>query len=229
MILCIETSTDVCSVALSVAGQCVKEINTEDKRQHSSALVPNIEKCLKEYGISVRDLSAVAIGMGPGSYTGLRIGASTAKGICFATKCRFIAISSLQGLAYPFFSNLHARDHKYVMPTIDARRMEVYAAVYSVDGRKIKETHNLILDQHSVNELNREFPQLVVCGNGAQKMTELIDDRDSISIQPSETSAANLCSLAHQKYMNQSFTELATFAPDYYKQPNITVSTKGIL
>ena len=226
MILCIETSTDVCSVALARAGECISEINITDKRQHSGALIPSIEKCLAQVGFGIGDIEAVAVGSGPGSYTGLRIGASTAKGICYTSGVPLIEISSLEGLITPHIKKTYGSGYQYIMPTIDARRMEVYTAIFDIEGNILRETHNLILDAKSVEKLGQEFPKLLVCGNGAQKMTDLVKDSELFQVEPSATLAQNLCALAHGRFIDKDFSNVATFTPNYYKEPNITVSKK---
>ncbi len=211
-ILHIETATKVCSVALSKNGQLIQlaEIN-EDGYSHGEQLTCLIEKCLLQANVTLQEIQAVSISSGPGSYTGLRIGVSTAKGLCYALKIPLIAVDSLVSLAivgskkYP---------HHVLCPMIDARRMEVYSAIYSPEFNVLKEISPDVIDELSY----AEFGQLICFGDGASKLSELWKARKEITIDTSIfPSAEGQVTLAFQHFQNNKFEDVAYFEPFYLK------------
>jgi tRNA threonylcarbamoyladenosine biosynthesis protein TsaB len=211
-ILHIETATKVCSVALSRNGQLIQlaEIN-EDGYSHGEKLTCLIEQCLQRTDLSLKDLQAVSISSGPGSYTGLRIGVSTAKGLCYALKIPLIAVDSLESLAvvgskkYP---------HHVLCPMIDARRMEVYSAIYSSEFNVLKEISPDVIDEHSY----AEFGQFICFGDGASKLSDVWKARKEITIDTSIfPSAVGQVTLAFQHFQNNKFEDVAYFEPFYLK------------
>lgn len=216
LILSIETATDVCSVALAEDDRILSQRTPLEGMRHSSILTTLIHEVVTESGFLMKDLSAVAISNGPGSYTGLRVGASTAKGICHALEIPLIAISTLESLAH----NIKGASH--VMATIDARRMEVYAAIYS-NGRLITDVHNLIWSPDSIEELSNNYSTITICGNGIEKAELLFKGFKNINRQPTKCNAALLVPLAHKHYCHEYFVDIAYHDPFYYKSPNITV------
>jgi tRNA threonylcarbamoyladenosine biosynthesis protein TsaB len=211
-ILHIETATKVCSVALSRNGQLIQlaEIN-EDGYSHGEKLTCLIEQCLQRTDLSLKDLQAVSISSGPGSYTGLRIGVSTAKGLCYALKIPLIAVDSLESLAvvgskkYP---------NKILCPMIDARRMEVYSAVYSSEFNVLKPVSPDVIDELSY----AEFGQLICFGDGASKLSDVWKERQEITIDTSIfPSAAGQITIAFQHFQNNKFEDVAYFEPFYLK------------
>lgn len=226
LILCIETATETCSVALSSDGHCLEELTLSDDMRHSSALTPMIQDIMKRSQKSFEDLSAVCISNGPGSYTGLRVGSSTAKAICYSHSLPLIAISSLQSIAYGIIQENPLNQNSLLIPTIDARRMEVYMIIYDHNLKVVSETTNHIYTQESIDSLAATYPNqdIVICGHGASKLSDSsITTPESFRIIPSLCNAKNLCLLAFNKFNLGQFESIAYHKPHYYKAPNITI------
>ena len=226
LILCIETATETCSIALSQDGICLKEHTLDEHMRHSSALTPMIKALLGDTEHSLSDLSAVCVSNGPGSYTGLRVGVSTAKAICYAHRIPLIAVSSLKSIAYGVRQQLPKDYTGLIVPTIDARRMEVYLAIYDQDLKEVEPAHNLIYSQESIDELYERYTgkPLSICGHGAQKLGEAdIALTEQIAIQPTLCNAANLCDLAQKKFVKTEYVSTIYHKPDYYKAPHVTI------
>lgn len=226
-ILHIETATKVCSVALSKNGQLIQlaEIN-EDGYSHGEQLTCLIEKCLLQANVSLQELHAVSISSGPGSYTGLRIGVSTAKGLCYALKIPLIAIDSLVSLAVV---GSKSYPHHVLCPMIDARRMEVYSAIYSPEFNVLKEISPDVIDEYSY----AEFGQLICFGDGALKLSDVWKARNEITLDTSIfPSAAGQVTIAFQHFQNNKFEDVAYFEPFYlkafYEPPTKLKTTKPV-
>lgn len=210
-ILHIETSTRSCSVALSVEGELLAFKESNDAEfAHGEQLTLYIEEVIAEASIEMKSLAAVSVTSGPGSYTGLRIGVSTAKGICFALDIPLIAIDSLINLA-----ELAQQTHKNVnlCAMIDARRMEVYSSIYDASLNSIKPITADILDENSYTE----FEPFVYFGDGAEKAQSLWKNRNAILDATIFSSARGHVVLAYSKFVNQEFEDLAYFEPFYLK------------
>tara|TARA_A100001035_G_scaffold232741_1_gene195251 strand:- start:1069 stop:1737 length:669 start_codon:yes stop_codon:yes gene_type:complete len=212
LILSIETSTRSCSVALSLNGELVKSIEeVSEQYSHSEQLTVFIEELLLNENIKVIDLDAIAISSGPGSYTGLRIGTSTAKGLCYACGIPLIAIPTLDAMAEGMKNNY---PDIQLCPMIDARRMEVYCAVYysslasSVEAKVInKDSFKKVLSQGSV----------LFFGDGANKCQNILSHPNAIFELGIYPSASDMIFLAENKYKNKEFEDLAYFEPFYLK------------
>lgn len=227
-ILCIETSTDICSVCLSVDGK-VQVLNEFKEFRHSSQLLPLILSVLDKSSIDKTQLDAICISKGPGSYTGLRVGASTAKGLSFALDIPLIAIDTLTSLANGIIINEGISDSdSLIMPMIDARRDEVYAALYNSNLEVMKSTHPLILNE-TFSDGFSDLKRLIVCGNGAEKAREHCENVQNITILPSECTAQSLCTLAERAFRNKDFVNLDNFEPNYLKPPRITKPKSPLL
>lgn len=226
LILCVETATETCSIALSQDGLCLKEHTLDEHMRHSSALTPMIKELLSATALSTVDLDAVCVSDGPGSYTGLRVGVTTAKAMCFAHNIPLIAISSLMSIAYGVRKEISKDDNALIIPTIDARRMEVYLAIYDHRLTPIESTHNLIYTQESINKLCDRYQgkPMYICGHGAQKLSESdIVLSDQITVYPTLCNAANLCAQAEEMFHNKNFVSSIYHKPNYYKAPHVTV------
>lgn len=211
-ILHLETATKVCSVALSSNGElCQLEEIADDQYAHGEQLTLLIEKVLKNAAIAPSDLAAVSVSSGPGSYTGLRIGVSTAKGLCYALGIPLISVDSLSALA-----NL-ARE-KYpqqtLCPMIDARRMEVYSTMFAADGSVVKPMSADVLDENSY----AAFEPFVFFGDGAPKMADLWKDRNTAFDGELRCSASGQVTLAFGKFTKQEVEDVAYFEPLYLKE-----------
>jgi tRNA threonylcarbamoyladenosine biosynthesis protein TsaB len=211
LILHLETSTKACSVALSKDGNLIalKE-SLSDEFSHSENLTVFIQTVIKDAGIELKDLSAISVASGPGSYTGLRIGVSTAKGLCYSLNKPLIAIDSLISLAV-LAKEKHASTNLCAM--IDARRKEVYCAIYSTDLSQIKPITADILDEHSY----KEFEPFVYFGDGAEKMQEDWQGRNCVADIEIHASAKGQIALAFEKFQAQQFEDVAYFEPYYLK------------
>ena len=215
-ILCIESSTEVCSVCLAINGQSevVKEL--EDFK-HSSYLLPLIIETIEEAKISKKELNAVAFSKGPGSYTGLRVGASTAKGLAFGLDLPLITIDTLQALASGV--KKESSPETVIVPMIDARRNEVYTAMFDAELNFILPTRSLIIDTH-LEEFIEGKSHIIFCGNGAHKVkTNVMGKMETVE---TKCTASNLAALSFDLYQNEIFEELDHFEPNYLKPPNIT-------
>lgn len=218
IILNIETSTQVCSAALSVNG-VVKEIMESDiKNAHAESITLFSKEVIEKSGYTFDQLDAVAVSKGPGSYTGLRIGVSTAKGFCYSLDKPLISIGTLKALAFGMVQNLKDDSSAYLFcPMIDARRMEVYASVFDSKLTVIQETSAVIIDEHSFAAILAKH-KVVFAGDGAEKCkSTFAGHKNAIFIDNFKTSAAYLPQLAEKKYTNKAFEDVAYFEPFYLK------------
>ena len=215
MILCLETATPSCSVALVHNGEVLACEEDPKGQNHSEKITLFIDAVMKKAGISYNQLEAVAVSMGPGSYTGLRIGVSTAKGICYAVSKPLIAVETLHAMAYGMvdtFPETYLR-----IPMIDARRMEVYAAIFDENLNKIKDTEAVIVDENSFSDLKKDH-QLYLFGDGADKFAELFEKDEKITVvKDFHCSAKYMNIIAQQKLNNKDFVDVAYFEPFYLK------------
>ncbi len=216
LILNLETATTVCSVALAKDGQLLSKKELNGNYTHAENLTCFIETVLKETGLSLKDLDAVAISKGPGSYTGLRIGVSTAKGLCYSLNKPLIALNTLEHSAYGC-SLLHGKATDLFCPMIDARRMEVYCAVYDKSNKPIKTTAAEIIDEHSFQEL-LEKNIVYFFGDGAAKCKEVLSkNANAIFLDHLYPSALNMIVAAEQAFQHKQFEDVAYFEPFYLK------------
>jgi tRNA threonylcarbamoyladenosine biosynthesis protein TsaB len=225
IILQLETSTDVCSVAISRDGILLSIAESQVSNSHSEVITLLIEGCLNESGISKDQIDAIAISDGPGSYTSLRVGTATAKGVCYGLDIPMLAIDSLQILAAGIYQSQIAFND-VIIPMIDARRMEVYTAVFDKKLEKTMDTHAHILHENSLEELT-QASKVHICGSGAEKFIENFPS-EKLMLHHTKTSAAYMCNLAMEKYQKSEFVDIAYYVPNYFKAPNITKSTKNL-
>ncbi len=226
IILAIETSTDICSAALSANGATMDSIVETGARMQTARLAPMIEELLKRNGLCVKDCSAVAVSSGPGSYTGLRVGVSMAKGLCFGAGIPLIGIGTLDILASQGIALSRSRAD-YVIPMIDARRMEVYQALYDSDGSRIGDISPMILDGSSYSGLP-SGKRLLFCGNGCFKFESIIEREGAVFV-PCSPSADYMSRLAYEYFINENFEDVAYMEPFYLKDFAIGVNKKKIL
>ncbi|HYG03529.1 MAG TPA: tRNA (adenosine(37)-N6)-threonylcarbamoyltransferase complex dimerization subunit type 1 TsaB [Chryseosolibacter sp.] len=214
LILSLETSTDVCSVALHDNGDLLKELSLHEPKAHAARLAPLIDELLRSQQTKISKLQAVAVSSGPGSYTGLRIGTSTAKGICFALNIPLIAVPTLELLA---FSVKSANLSDLLCPMIDARRMEVYCAVYDNRLELIRPVQALEVDESSFSELLND-KRVLFFGNGAAKSVAALNSPNAVLVENITPSASKLGIVATQKFKDRKFEDLVDFAPFYLKE-----------
>lgn len=221
MILNIETSTDVCSVALSENGVTVSHLEIYDGNAHAANLTPLIERIFaSQSDVKIADIEAVAVSSGPGSYTGLRIGASTAKGICYALGKPLIAVPTLDIIAEAIFLSDSKID--IVCPMIDARRMEVYTQVVRRNAEVIVPVEALVVDENAfANELSANV--IAFGGNGAAKCQKVITSANAVFVPDICPLASNMARLAQKKFDAREFESVAYFEPFYLKEFIATV------
>ena len=215
LILHLETATTVCSVALSYEGKLIALKEENKGFTHAEHLTVFIEEVMQKANRAFENLDAIAVSKGPGSYTGLRIGVATAKGLCFGLGKPLLAVKTLSSMA--FGASIKHSHIKYFCPMLDARRMEVYTALYHQSLEEISPTEALILNDNSYNEKLLEY-EVLFFGDGAAKFQEICKHQHAkfdLELQPS---AANMVGLAHEKYQQQLFEDLAYFEPFYLKE-----------
>ena len=226
LILNIDTSTDVCSVAIARDGYVIALKENDEGFNHSVLLGVYVDELLKENNMTSGDLDAVAVSMGPGSYTGLRIGVSLAKGICFGAGKPLIAVSTLEALA-----NAVARrecEEAYYCPMIDARRMEVYTAIYDQEGNVVRDIHAEVIEENSFSDL-LSTREVLFFGNGSDKVQGVLKHPNAVFVHGAATSAANMVMLAEHKFVEKKFEDVAYFEPFYLKDFVATVPKKKVL
>lgn len=217
MILSIETSTKICSVALHNQGVLLAESTLYVDKSHSEKLAVLIKDLLSYAEINPKDLSAVAIASGPGSYTGLRIGTSTAKGLCYALEIPLIAINTLKAMAHGVSQILTEKD-LWLCPMLDARRMEVYSLLADNELKIIQPTEAIIIDANSFEE-ELKHQRILFFGNGAFKCKPILSQKqNAMFIETDSISAVYVGKLAWEKYQQKEFEDLAYFEPAYLKE-----------
>lgn len=216
-ILHIETSTDVCSVAVSQDGACIFEREDHSGPNHSVKSGVFIDEALSFVESQLIQLDAVAVSQGPGSYTGLRIGVSTAKGICYGQGIPLIAVPTLQLLCVPvLLREKAAEDNALLCPMIDARRMEVYAALYDRSLHEVRAVGADVVDALTYKDYLDERP-VYFFGNGAAKCMEAINHPNAHFIEGVEPLARWMFPLAERRFFDQQFEDVAYFVPFYLK------------
>ncbi|MDR3235349.1 MAG: tRNA (adenosine(37)-N6)-threonylcarbamoyltransferase complex dimerization subunit type 1 TsaB [Prevotellaceae bacterium] len=217
LILYIETGTDVCSVALSRGGAAVAVKERREGRLHAKLLAVLIDELLREQHVAVADLAAVAVSEGPGSYTGLRVGVSTAKGLCYGARKPLIAVGSLQSLAFLTLAQLPpaAPPDALIVPMIDARRMEVFTAVFDTAGRAVEAVEARIVEAHSFDRL-LDAHHLFFAGDGADKCREALAHPHAHFL-PVRASAVGMITPAFELFCRRRFADAAYFEPFYLK------------
>ena len=216
-ILNIETSTDACSVALSDSGEVVFKKEDLHGPSHSVSLGVFVDEALAYAGQRDMRLDAVAVSSGPGSYTGLRIGVSMAKGICYGKEVPLIAIPTLQVLCVPVLLREELPDDALLCPMIDARRMEVYAAIYDRSLRIRRDISADIVDEHSYEEYLEQHP-VWFFGNGADKCKEKINHPNAHFLTGLQPLASWMFPLAEKAMVHNDFVDVAYFEPYYLKE-----------
>ena len=216
--LCIETATTICSVALASDGSILSERKSSEKNAHSAIITLFIDDILKEVGLEYTDIDAIAVSKGPGSYTGLRIGVSTAKGLCYALDVPLISVNTLQSMAKGMADNLINEDSSTLFcPMIDARRMEVYSAIFDNNTREVRETKAEIIEPDSFAEYLTNH-KMIFFGDGAPKCRDIITHPNAVFYDDINPSAANMAEIAKEKFKGKQFENVAYFEPFYLKE-----------
>ncbi|MCL1937078.1 MAG: tRNA (adenosine(37)-N6)-threonylcarbamoyltransferase complex dimerization subunit type 1 TsaB [Candidatus Azobacteroides sp.] len=234
-LLSIETSTKTCSVALSIEGERVFERIRQEEASHASQLGVFVWEAVTYARTHCKEIDAVAVSSGPGSYTGLRIGVSEAKGLCYGKGIPLIAIPTLTILAHAVAKILlpegakgvNAEDYPYLCPMIDARRMEVYAALYDIHLREIRPVQAEIVEKDSYEEYLKKR-SVLFCGDGSNKCRSLIQSPNAQFVDFIYPTAAAMIPLAEEAFMRKKFVDVAYFEPFYLKEFQATVAKNKV-
>lgn len=222
-LILIETSTALCSTALVEDGVISSRRESSEPRTHAAMTAVFVDEMLKERGLKVTDCDAVCVSKGPGSYTGLRVGVSTAKGLCFGAGIPLLAVSSLEVLVAQALAE-DAKGYSAIIPVIDARRMEVYSAIFSPEGKQLGEIEATIIDGESFRE-QRESGKILLIGDGAEKCRSVLPDADIIQTCPR---AEAMLVPALREFEAGHYENTAYFEPFYLKDFVATVSRKKL-
>ena len=217
-ILNIETSGKICSVAISCEGQVEYQLEDTEGMKHAERLAPFVDKCMEELTRREMKLDAVAVSIGPGSYTGLRIGLSMAKGLCFGLDVPLIGVETLKLLAVKaMFMSMDWQGDELLVPMIDARRMEVYTAVYGFDLKAVMEPQPLILDGDSYRETVGGRKTIFI-GDGAEKAQEVVSVENTVWYPGRLPHARDMVALSEKAFREKDFLDVAYSVPLYLKE-----------
>jgi tRNA threonylcarbamoyladenosine biosynthesis protein TsaB len=230
MILCLETATNLCSVALCDSAGVVSIRESDATKSHASMLTVFIDELLRAKGIKAADLEAVAVSKGPGSYTGLRIGVSVAKGIAYGASIPLIGIETTLSMFWGIKENRAIVSDKNTLfcPMLDARRMEVYYAVYNSEGIKTRDISAEIINENSFSFVP-ENQNIIFFGDGAMKCRDVIRHKNAIFADNFSISASHMQKPVIQAFNNNSFEDVAYFEPLYLKDFITSTPKKNIL
>ena len=222
LILCIETATDVCSVALARDGLLLAIAESDEPKSHAGTVTKFIQQVMGESNLKLSQIDAVSISKGPGSYTGLRIGTATAKGLCYALNKPLIAINTLQAMTSYLLNfykpeTLNFKLQTFFSPLIDARRMEVYTAIFDNSLNEISETKAEIITENSFAELLNEN-KILFFGDGVVKCKQILSANSNADfVEGFKTSAKGMISLSEKVFAENKFEDIAYFEPFYLK------------
>jgi len=235
IILNIETSTTVCSVVLAENDNILASRESSEEKSHAGNLAIFIEEILNERKISVQDLDAVAIGKGPGSYTGLRIGVATAKGLAYGAKKPLIAVSTLETMVRFALHRINndklpvpCNEHTIFCPMVDARRMEVYMALFDASAKRIENDTAVVVRPDTFSWLPAKR-SIVFFGSGASKCREMVNRKNAYWIDGIYPSAAAMAVKSYSLYLEGRFEDIAYFEPHYLKEFLTTTARKNPL
>lgn len=215
-IINIETTTTICSVALSSNGNMIASFANDEGMKHAEKLSPYIDQLLQIAQNRQLKIDAIAVSSGPGSYTGLRIGISTAKGLAYGLDVPLISVSTLEILCHTALHTQAIPQDALLVPMIDARRMEVYTATYRTNLEIVEEVKAQIIDDNTV--LSETGETVYLFGNGAEKCKTLLNQPNYHYIDHLQPLAENMYQLAEQKYQNRQFEDVAYYEPFYLKE-----------
>lgn len=225
IILSIETATKMCSVALTKNGELLAFKEQGGAYSHSELLHVFIDEVLNQAKVNKNEIVAVAVSKGPGSYTGLRIGVSAAKGLCYALNIPLISVSTLKAMALKA-ANEHKNKDALYCPMIDARRMEVYTALFNCNNEIKADISAKIIDENTFNHVQQP---MLLFGDGAAKCAEVLKNNNKVNfINNIEPSAIYVAAIAEKKYSNKAFEDMAYFEPYYLKDFVATTPKKRL-
>lgn len=215
IILNIDTAVEIATISISNNEKVIASVTNHNQKDHASFLQPAIKNLLQKVRISINELNAVAVTSGPGSYTGLRVGMASAKGLCYALKIPMITINTLQVMA---LSSINREQDKWAFycPMIDAKRMEVFTAVYDFQLLEIIKPCSMVLDSEVFKDLLKTN-KIYFSGSGAVKLKNILDTK-SAEFVGTESTAFSMAVLSYKKYEAQNFANIASVAPAYLKE-----------
>mgnify|MGYP006079273271 FL=1 len=215
-ILCVDTSSFICSVSVFENLSLISSNSTEVEKSHSKLIIQLIDQSLKDAKIKINEVDAFAVSMGPGSYTGLRIGVSTIKGLCYSLEKPLISINTLEILSKSAFNHINNYNDFFICPMIDARRMEVFTKMLDNDFNEVEKDKALILDDKSFNDICGS-KLIYFFGDGSNKFQKITNNKNFHFIDNIISSSKHMGELANIKYENNQFENLTTFEPFYIK------------
>ncbi len=215
-ILCVDTSSFICSVSVFENLSLISSNSTEVEKSHSKLLIQLIDQSLKDANIKINEIDAFAVSMGPGSYTGLRIGVSTVKGLCYSLEKPLISINTLEILSKSALNHINNYNDFFICPMIDARRMEVFIKMLDNDFNEVEKDKALILDDKSFNDIGGG-KSIYFFGDGSNKFQKITNNKNFHFIDNIISSSKHMGELANIKYENNQFENLTTFEPFYIK------------
>ena len=232
MIICLETATNICSVALCDSAGVISLRESSDLKSHAAALTIFIEELLSRQGIRAGDLDAIAVSKGPGSYTGLRIGVSVAKGIAFAASIPLIGIDTTLSMFWGMSGiqkNTPENKASYLYcPMLDARRMEIYYALYDTNGNIVKEVSAEVIDENSFSNIP-DYQKIIFFGDGASKCKEIIKRNNVYFVDDFKISASYMQIPVYKSLTALDYEDVAYFEPFYLKDFIVTKPRKNIV
>jgi tRNA threonylcarbamoyladenosine biosynthesis protein TsaB len=232
MILCLETATTICSVALCDSAGIISLRESRENKSHASQLTVFIEELLKENNVRAKDLDAVAVSKGPGSYTGLRIGVSVAKGLAFAAGLPLIGIETTMSMFYGIIKesvNKFRTDSQTLFcPMLDARRMEAYYCLYDINGKVVRNISASIIDKDSFSDFP-ENVKIIFFGDGAEKCRNVISRSNSVFADQYVISATHMHYPVYKAFNKGHFEDIAYFEPFYLKDFIATIPKRNIV
>ncbi len=220
LLLHIDTATEYASVCLSKDGISIGFAENSDQKNHGSFLQPAIQTIFKITNSSLTDIDAISVSNGPGSYTGLRVGLASAKGLCYALNKPLLAINTLELIANAAIENM--RENKTIEPSmlfcplIDARRMEVFTAIYNQSLKNIEQPSAKILNENTYTDILKQH-KIVFCGSGSYKLQTVLQHPSAI-FSTIQHNASHLITIAEKQFINKKYTNLAYLEPYYYKE-----------
>ena len=215
-ILCVDTSSFICSISIFENLSLISSNSTEVEKSHSKLIIQLIDQSLKDAKIKINEVDAFAVSMGPGSYTGLRIGVSTIKGLCYSLEKPLISINTLEILSKSALNHINNYNDFFICPMIDARRMEVFTKMLDNDFNEVEKDKALILDDKSFNDIGGG-KSIYFFGDGSNKFQKITNNKNFHFIDNIISSSKNMGELANIKYENNQFENLTTFEPFYIK------------